>query len=209
MEQSTKDFEDAYALQALPVGLPIIARLDGRGFSKLTANMHKPFDCLFSNAMKETAKFLLIETQAELAYTQSDEITLVLPPEYDNFSRRIQKLCSVFAGLASAKFNFSLLRKDVPGNLAVFDCRVFTVPSQVEVWENLKDRRNDAIKNSVSMAAHAAFGHKQLLGRNTEQRKELLRNGAQPCWEAYDQHYREGTLYGKEAVQEYLTKEEF
>ena len=55
----------------------VVARLDGRAFSKFTADMNKPFDSFFTDAMVATAKYLQKKYHAVVAYTQSDEITLI------------------------------------------------------------------------------------------------------------------------------------
>ena len=94
-----------------------IIRLDGKGFSKLTESLNKPFDDDFSNAMDATAIYLCENIQGvKFAYTQSDEITLVLT-DTDSieseawFDYNVQKMVSVSASLATAKFNqFRLIR---------------------------------------------------------------------------------------------------
>ncbi|MFO0661949.1 MAG: tRNA(His) guanylyltransferase Thg1 family protein, partial [Polyangiaceae bacterium] len=74
----------------LDEGTWTVVRVDGRGFSRLTAtHFDKPFDARFSEAMVSTARGLMEEMQGLLAYTQSDEISLVLPPHFDAFDRRI------------------------------------------------------------------------------------------------------------------------
>ena len=58
--------------------LPVIIRLDANNFSSWTKGLKKPFDSNLSQLMTETAIHLLDETNALVAYTQSDEITLIL-----------------------------------------------------------------------------------------------------------------------------------
>jgi tRNA(His) 5'-end guanylyltransferase len=57
--------------------IPVIARLDGKGFSKFTKGLKRPYDERLSKLMVETTKYLVKETNANCGYTQSDEITLV------------------------------------------------------------------------------------------------------------------------------------
>ena len=57
--------------------IPVVARLDGKGFSKFTKGLKRPYDERLSNLMIETTKYLVKETNANCGYTQSDEITLV------------------------------------------------------------------------------------------------------------------------------------
>ena len=61
----------------------IIARLDGKGFTKLTKeklSLEKPFDQKFSQIMIDTTKYLFnVGFKVIYGYTQSDEISLLIP----------------------------------------------------------------------------------------------------------------------------------
>jgi tRNA(His) guanylyltransferase len=77
-----KKFEQESAGAAIMPGIPVLARLDGRAFHSFVRGLNRPFDPSLSLCMRETAKFLVKETRPEVAYTQSDEITLAwLNPE--------------------------------------------------------------------------------------------------------------------------------
>ena len=91
--------------------LPVIIRLDGKAFHTFTKGLKKPFDDILIETMQETAKYLCENIQGcKLAYTQSDEITLLLT-DYDNidtqgwFEYNIQKMCSISASMATLAFN--------------------------------------------------------------------------------------------------------
>ena len=58
--------------------LPVLVRLDGKNFSNFTKGLERPYDERLSKLMVATATVLAEETNAAIAYTQSDEITLVL-----------------------------------------------------------------------------------------------------------------------------------
>jgi len=97
----------------------IIIRIDGHKFSKFTKGMRKPFDNIFAESMKQTTIDLLQEFNAYTGYTQSDEITLILPslmntdkhkgqnkPKWCHTSGgRTQKLSSLVAGFTTMSFN--------------------------------------------------------------------------------------------------------
>src|SRR6478736_7144028 len=125
-----------------------IIRLDGRGFSKFTKGLEKPFDDGFSDDMDATAVFLCENIQgAKFAYTQSDEISVVLT-DFDNletsawFDYNVQKMVSVASSLATAKFNqLRAFRGET--NLAQFDARVFQVPTIDEMVNTLLWRQQD------------------------------------------------------------------
>jgi tRNA(His) 5'-end guanylyltransferase len=54
-------------------GLPLVARVDGRSFSRFTAGMTRPYDQDLADLMVETAKYLVDEVSGtRVAYTQSE-----------------------------------------------------------------------------------------------------------------------------------------
>src|SRR4051812_24474708 len=141
-----KSYELAEAGRRAMRGLPLLARLDGRAFHTFTRDLKRPYEPGMSIAMIEATRYLVQELNALVGYTQSDEITLAWYEssqslsEYD-FDGRFQKLASVLAGMASAKF-CQLVREHLPAKANEtphFDCRVWQVPSlddaaDVFVW---------------------------------------------------------------------------
>ena len=110
LEDRMKMYEDIESKRILIPKLPICIRIDGRGFSKYTKGMNRPFDKNFTDSMIETMKFLIEETDAIIGYTQSDEISLILSDIREPFFKgRISKLNSVIASMATAKFNELIL----------------------------------------------------------------------------------------------------
>ena len=90
---------------------PVICRLDGRSFHSFTKGFKRPFDDVLIQTMQQTAKYLCENIQgAVIAYTQSDEISLVLI-DYQSleasawFDYEVQKMCSIAAGMATLAFN--------------------------------------------------------------------------------------------------------
>ena len=124
-----KGYENAYRTK-LPKRLPVLLRIDGKAFHTFTKGMEKPFDEGLTNAMWETTKYLCENIQgAKIGYTQSDEITILLT-NYEKltteswFDNNLQKMCSVAASMATAKFNDGI-QKVYPGKeFAMFDARV-------------------------------------------------------------------------------------
>ena len=76
-----KGYEKEYETY-IPYDNHIVIRLDGHKFSKFTKGFKRPFDEVLHNAMIETTKDLVKEFHAVTGYTQSDEITLVIPANY-------------------------------------------------------------------------------------------------------------------------------
>ena len=176
-----KAFEGTEAGRSAMPGLPIVARLDGRSFHTFTKGLERPFDNRLSSAMIETTRYLVDQTNADLGYTQSDEITLFWKNDkaIDNnmlFGGRFQKLVSILAAMGTSRFTFEIINR-IPekAKLApLFDCRVFQLPNAELVADCFKWRELDATKNAISMAAHAHFSHKSLQGLNGSQKQERL-----------------------------------
>jgi len=188
---------------------PCVMRLDGHSFSKWTRGFAKPFDPRLHSVFVSTCEDLLrYFPQTTTVYTQSDEITLVFPRGLDMFNGRVQKICSISAGYASARFNHHLgTVPDVPdgkvGN-AIFDCRVFNVPSETELLNNVIWRcKHDCCRNSKSMFARQYFPQKQLQHMTSNQQVDLVKERCQadyntlvPDWAKY------GTTLKKRLVNE-------
>lgn len=173
-------FETAHDHCVLP-GIRIVARLDGRSFTKLTKDVHgfeAPFDERFRDLMVETMQHVMqVGFQVVYGYTESDEISLLFARGDTAFGRKERKINSILAGEASARFSLSL------GALATFDCRVCQLPSDEHVVDYFRWRHEDAHRNALN--AHCYWmlrreGHdpdsatKQLLGVSVADKNELL-----------------------------------
>ena len=127
LDQKMRVFETGCDFCVLP-GLYMVARLDGRGFTRLTKEVHQfeaPFDARFRDLMVETAEYLMCGCGFNMVYgyTESDEISLLFAPEENSFGRKLRKLISILAAEGSAKFSLLL------GAIASFDCRISQLPS--------------------------------------------------------------------------------
>ena len=102
--------------QFLPRRTNTIIRLDGKAFHTFTKGYERPFDDELIDMMNWTTQFLCENIQGcVLGYTQSDEITLVLQ-DYEKlttdawYDGQVQKIVSVSASMATAKFNQLLMQ---------------------------------------------------------------------------------------------------
>lgn len=209
-----KQLEQIYAGDKFEKNLPICIRLDGKGFSKYTAHLEKPFDFNFSEVMKQVTEFLIKESNAVIGYTQSDEITLILysndPIKSVFFDGKIQKITSILASMATAKFNQLanqyFVGKNVPA-LAFFDCRAWTVKSKEEAVNVLFWREADATKNSVSIAARSLYKHSEVVNKTSkEMKKMLLKKNVD--WQNYPKAFKFGRYLQRQNVFRELTLEE-
>ncbi len=192
---------------------PVYARIDGRGFSKFTRNMDRPFDTRMLSSMIGTTQYLVEQTHAAIGYVQSDEISLVWDGDMENnrlfFAGKIQKSCSVLASMAAARFaveyhaNFGEMSQACPH----FDCRVIQLPTQMEAANMLLWREMDARKNSVSMLARHHFSHKDLQGKDQRAMLEMLA-GIGVRMEDQMQNFQRGTWLKRVVEERKLTADE-
>jgi tRNA(His) 5'-end guanylyltransferase len=140
-------FETTNDLAVLPE-LFMVARLDGRSFTRLTRESHPfahPFDAQFRDLMVETAEHLMTSGfNVVYGYTQSDEISLLFHRGEASFGRKLRKLNSILAGEASGKFSVLL------GDVAAFDCRISQLPNAELVIDYFRWRAEDAYRNALN-----------------------------------------------------------
>lgn len=119
-------------------------------------------------------------------------------------------MVSVLAALTTAKF-IELALKEYPeecsNRLPVFDCRIFQVPSKIEAVNCFVWRNQDAVRNSISMAAYANFSHNALQGKSTNEKLDMLINEKGINWNEYPKFFKEGTFFKRvEYIKEYEGK---
>ena len=193
--------------------LPVNARIDGKGFSKFTKGLKRPYDSRMSELMCQTLAYLTQETQACIGYTQSDEISLVWysadAKSQIFFDRRVQKMNSVLASMTTAFFN-GMIPAHLPEKqdvFALFDCRVWQVPTLEEAANTILWREYDATKNSISMAARHYYAHKALHRKGQNEMKDMLfEKGVN--WNDYPPFFKRGVFVQKRKIVRSFTKEE-
>ena len=183
----------------LPRRTYTIIRLDSVSFHRFTRNLVRPYDFQFAKVIDAAALALLQFVQgADLAYTQSDEISLLVsdftkPTTQAWFNGNLQKIVSVSAGIASTTFN---LFKDTIDNLghensAVFDARAFTIADPVEVENYFIWRQKDCAKNSVQQVARFHYSHNDLKGVGIPALHELIHDKGDN-WAKYPDRFKRG-----------------
>ena len=188
----------------LPKRLPVIIRIDGRAFHTFTKGFQRPFDDVLASAMRRTTERLCKEISgAKLAYTQSDEISILVTnndtidtqPWFDN---NLQKLVSIAASCATAYFNsefwelvvcwggeHAAIDRGTDEDMerfriymkrclqAMFDARAFVLPPD-EVCNYFIWRQQDATRNSIQMVAQSLYSHKELQNKNCNELQEMI-----------------------------------
>ena len=193
-----KGYELAEAGRRFMLLLPIVARIDGRCFSAFTRGMARPFDYLMGAAMIRTTRDLVEETNACMGYTQSDEITLAWHQTDVKsqlwFNGRIAKMVSQLAAQATLHFYRAVLSAmpDFADRCPTFDARAWQVPNRTEAANVFVWREWDATKNSITMAASTVYSHKELHGKNGDEKQEMLfQKGIN--WNDYPAMFKRGT----------------
>jgi len=185
---------------------PVIIRVDGKAFHTWTKKIkpsidptlnESPFSKVMHDLMVSTALSMCSQMQnAELAYTQSDEISILLR-DWDKheteqwFDAKIQKIVSVSAAMAATYFNYYLQRLPIwpqtdyddkgcldplpswIGDIPLFDSRVFNLPME-EVTNYFIWRQQDASRNSVQMLGRYYFSAKQMHGKSNNDVQDML-----------------------------------
>lgn len=156
----------------------VYARIDGRGFSKFTKGMHKPFDIDLQTIIIAVTETLVRKTHAIAGYTQSDEISLIWERDKIFFDGKIQKLASILASLTTSHFIIEGLKTTHYSAIVErhphFDARVFELPDQHEVANAFLWRYNDAYRNAIQGIGQANFSHKQLNKKSIKELEAML-----------------------------------
>ncbi len=158
----------------------IVARLDGRGFTRLTKRsleLEKPFDPRFHDAMKTTVAHLFeCGFSVRLAFSQSDEISLLFDPTERGFDGKTRKWLSVLAGEASAAFSLAM------ENLGAFDCRVVSLGDEAMVEDYFRWRQADATRNALSACCYWGLRAQNLSARQATRQLEGLSPPQKHAW---------------------------
>ena len=202
INKTFKQFEQQ-AEQRVPTRY-LIVRLDGHGFGRLTHDhFEKPFDERFHRFMLHTVESLFCQPmKIKLAYTQSDEISLLIDMASEPHGCRQQKITTILAGLASADFSLQL------GKPAVFDCRALLLPDNDLIKQYFMWRYIDAGRNALNQSVYWFMRYQgldaqeatQQLKRKTQQELREQLTNLNNAWETLPLWQRSGTLYKVDKV---------
>jgi tRNA(His) guanylyltransferase len=155
-EREMREMEFFHPLRMLK-GVYYLVRVDGRSFTKFTASLfEKPFDPRFHALMQATAMTLLEELQGVYAYTESDEISVLLPLGWDLFDCSVEKVVSLSAAIATHAFTRQMpalmAERGAPERLpvTVFDSRVILAAREERVVDYFLWRQADADRSALN-----------------------------------------------------------
>ena len=207
-----KDFYEDRTRYKLARRTNTIIRIDGKAFHTYTKGLERPFDSGLMEDMNKTAEYLCQNIQgAKFGYVQSDEISILIT-DYDDidthawFDGNLQKIASIAASLATAKFNQLRIMRHMEDamvfletehieafKMAHFDARVFQIPYQEEVINYFIWRQQDAVRNSISSVAQSLYSAKELHGKKTAEMQEMIsQKGIN--WDDYTPREKRGSV---------------
>ena len=180
-DKQMRVYEESLDQYILP-DMYIVARLDGRSFTRLTKEICRfevPFDERFRDLMTDTVKDLMENSGFNIiyGYTESDEISLLFHKDEDTFGRKVRKINTTLAGEASSFFSLKL------GQKATFDCRVIPLPNTDRVKDYFSWRMEDSHRNSLNAWAYWSLrkegasveeAAKAVEGKSVADKNELL-----------------------------------
>jgi tRNA(His) 5'-end guanylyltransferase len=186
---------------------PVFVRLDGWKFHGLCQKLklRRPYDRFFAAALAEASKPFFSIFGANLAYIFSDEINLLFLRR-PGFAR-IEKIDSVFAGIASSVFTAAMRKKFRRMPAVAFDCRAIPMLRKPDIARYLIWRQAECFRNHNNSWAHHALvksglspaaAQRRLSGMGTAQIRKMLKEQfgldlwATPTWQ------RNGLLMYKE-----------
>jgi len=212
LDAKMRVFETAHDHSVLP-GLYMIARLDGRGFTRLTRDelgFEAPYDeRLRDHMVASTEALMRCGLHVIYGYTQSDEISLLCHRDDNAFGRKLRKLNSILAATATGVFSLRV------GKLATFDCRISQLPTLDLVVDYFRWRAGDALRNALNAhcywalrqnGATTAEATRALHGASRAEKNELLlrdhginfndvpswhKRGVGLHWESYDKEWQD------------------
>jgi len=158
---------------------------------------------LNTNEEETTKEAATEEKEDKKKKEKTEEATLM-------FSGKVQKIVSLAAGYASARFNSHMAKQTfdpategrliqhVETSTPHFDARIFQVPTNDELLNNVMWRCHfDYRRNSISGLARCHFSTKQLHKLNSPQLLEMLASKG-VSWEGMPDAYKYGTFLKKE-----------
>lgn len=193
-----KRYEAASTSRTLLDHVPAIVRVDGRAFHTFTCGL-QTFDEGLIDAMEASAREVLADFAAAVAFVQSDEASFLffqstLKSELP-FAGRAQKIESVIASAFTLAFNRE------SGSMAeryrwraTFDARAWSMPNREEAGNYFLWRERDATKNSIASLAQSAFSHKQLHGKHTGDMTAML-EAAGIRWDELEDRKKRGSFF--------------
>jgi tRNA(His) guanylyltransferase len=187
--------------------VPIVICVNGRGFTRVTQLLDKPYCSKFSECLASTMLKLCADVEGTLfAYQHNDEVVVIVRndqgvdthPWYDN---RLQKICSVTAAIATLHFRecATALQLDMTGD-PIFTSQVFVVPTVGEATNTIIYKQQQNFHTSIQSACLYNLLTKydkntikdMLAGLNVDEKIDLLLQECEVKYNDYPLAFRRG-----------------
>ena len=181
--------------------MSVLVRIDGRAFHTFTKGLKWPNDERLNQCMVLATSSLLEKMSGTIAYTQSDEITLLIRPNLSEmknlpFSGRLIKIATLSASIVTGAFIRAMdkLLPEKAGCFPEFDARAWFVNGE-DIVKHFVWRQIDGMRNSVSnlyYLKNKKKGNSVSLYKRWLEVEELWNK--QPFWYKYGVYIRKETL---------------
>jgi len=185
-----KEYEE-YPSVLVPANRWITLRLDGCGWTKVLKRLKESgvlasgFSDNIAGSMIATCQAVMCEFGASLGYTQSDEMTIIVPPTSGTREHLgdMQAWVSIASSIAAAEFNQRLADMAMDRHVSLdavpianFDCRVGVFSSAAEAEAMIVWRSSDCNMNSASDAIKFSEAPFPVRYNNTIEKLVYLQN---------------------------------
>ena len=126
----------------------LVIHIDGDNFSKYTEKYDKPFDIRLMYFMRSVTANLVLSFDAIFAYSQFDEISILLDPDNNLLKRNLGKLISRAVSVATSTFT-----KQTNDNV-MFAAHIYSFSNRKDLEAYFNWRIADCIKNCVNTYCH-------------------------------------------------------
>lgn len=199
---------EAMANHKLLPRVPLVISINGRGFSKITNLIDKPYSKEFGECILNTMLRLCVDVEGALfAYQHNDEIVLITRNDQNEltepwFGNNIQKICSVTSSIATLHFNkcINAINLNLTGE-PIFTSQVFAVPNIVEAINAIVFKQQHNFHTSIQFACFYELLKREydkpaikdlLNGLTIEERGDLLSQECGVSFHDYSSPFRRG-----------------
>lgn len=169
---NNKDFEEymkTFLIETnqVPDEMFIVLKLKLRQFTPIIKIFKNPFSYDYRNMMCATAEALLTEFNGLYAEMHKDEISILLPKSYTQFSRRTYQLHTLAASTASSVFSLQY------GEKVQFDAEVYGFYFEDSLYDYFRWRQADAERFAIF--THAVTNYKRIKKISIEKAEKALK----------------------------------
>lgn len=192
LSERQETYEKAYD-HSIIARIPVVIKLNIRGYQKITRNTKKPYCHRMLKAMSYAAMETIKEIEgAVFGYIFNDEIIFILKNDQGIdtepwFANKIQAISSVTSSLITYNFQDYIYNNNYIPNLSgpvIFKGLSFAVPNIIEISNYLIYRQNACLINAVNSAIFHElsknFNKKEVLEiineKSISDRIEILKN---------------------------------